>query len=64
MSAKKFPKTLYLKFEEEGTEDEWLQASEDADTLAERNRIVRAGRYELVETMELQNRTVVVSARK
>jgi len=59
----KFPKTIYVKFEEEGTDEEWMNASEDGERLAEKGKSIRVGRYELFEVMGAQNRTVLVNAR-
>lgn len=59
--GKAFPKELFVKFEDPGTDDEWLNASKDAGQLAEIGRIVQAGRYKLVAVVDINAVPVVTS---
>lgn len=47
--AKKFPKTLYVKIEEDG-DTSYFVADADASPLAEQGEKIRIATYELVDT--------------
>lgn len=64
MATKKFPKTVYVKYEDPGTPEEFLDASADPSQLAEPGLTIRIGRYELAEVMSLRNATVLLNAGK
>ena len=54
---KKLPKTLYVAYEEEGTDNEYLNCSESYTTLAEIDDKRKVGVYQLVEVKTLVNKS-------
>lgn len=53
MSKKRLPKEIYVGLKQEGSGDEYWLADIDWSLLAELGETVRAGRYRLVETVEI-----------
>lgn len=53
MAKMQFPKTLFVKVEEDGG-TEWFVADDDAVSLAEAGEKIKVARYELVETSSLE----------
>lgn len=53
MTKGQFPKTLFVKVEEDGGM-EWFVADDEAVSLAEVGEKVRVARYELVDTSSLE----------
>lgn len=59
MKAKKLPNRLYSHWENEGTQDEFLQTDEDPSGAVKRGETKTVGVYELVGYAEIKNTTDV-----
>ena len=54
---KKLPKTLYVAYEEEGTDNEYLSCSESYNTFAVTDEKRKVGVYQLVEVKTVVNKS-------
>lgn len=60
---KVFPKTLYVKRENGGTDDEYLNPAKEVTDLAEMGAKVRVGVYVLKEVVEIKGVVVTTTVR-
>lgn len=54
-----FPETLYVCYENEGTDDEYINATDDPGMLADIDTDRKAARYKLDRIVAVVNRTTV-----
>lgn len=58
MEKKKLPKKLFMAWNTDGNEP-FLDHSENASELAEQDRTVEVGLYELIKMVKLHNKTTI-----
>ena len=60
MSKAKFPKTIFVKWTELGSDEEpFLEAAQDADSFAEIGSAAAIGEYQLVRTAKVETEVTV-----
>ena len=60
MSKTKFPKTIFVKWNDAGDgSDPWLETADDAESFADYGSLVEAGEYQLVRVVKVKTEVTI-----